>query len=343
MSRRVVPERQSSPLDDPRVHVHIGDARFFLRSTVDEYDLITGEPPPPVMAGVASLYTTEYFALLRERLHEGGMVTYWLPTMNLSAAAARSLIRGFCDAFDDCSLWNGAQENFVLVGSRGVRAPADDRRFVAQWRDPDVVPELRNVGLEYPGQLGAMFIGDSGYLNALTRDDPPLTDDFPKRVSVKGDRDERLRLVGRWRDTKAARERFLSSSFIAEIFTPAARRLGAQQFENQRLWNDLTFRGTTHARQIAVLDTVLTRTPLKVLPLLLLGSDPDSQRAIQGIPPAQQHQPALLKHEAAGALAARDPRRAFAFLQEMPDSTLPIAGLKRYVEAAASPSSTASP
>jgi spermidine synthase len=332
MSRSVEPALAPHPLDDPRVHVHVGDARYFLRSTSEEYDLITGEPPPPVMAHVASLYTTEYFSLVRDRLREGGMVTYWLPTMNLSAAAARSLIRGFCDAFPDCSLWNGAKENFVLVGSRGTRATVDDARFVAQWRDPAVVPELRNVGLEFPGQLGAMFIGDSSYLDELTHDDAPLTDDFPRRINVKGERDERLDLVGQWRDTKAARGRFESSALIAGMFPLAGRKLGAQQFENERLMNDLTFNGPTRARQIGVLDQVLSHTPLRVPPLLLLGSDPDFQRALASVPSADRHQPALAKHEVARALAVRDAKTALQFIHDVPEASLIPPGLTSYVE-----------
>ena len=37
-----------------------------------------------------------------------------------------------------------------------------------------------------------LFIGDAPYLKALTRNDAPLEDDFPRRITVKGDRDERL-------------------------------------------------------------------------------------------------------------------------------------------------------
>jgi hypothetical protein len=287
------------------------------------------------MAHVASLYTEEYFSLMRERLRPGGMVTYWLPTMNLSARSARSIIRAFCDVFEDCSLWNGAKENFVLVGSRGQREAAGDARFVAQWRDPDVVTELRNVGLEFPGQLGAMFIGDAAYLNELTRDEPPLVDDFPRRVSVKGDRDERLAFIAEWRDTKAARQRFMDSALISDMFPPGARKLGAQQFENERLFNDLTFNGPTRARQISVLDQVLTHTPLKVPALLLLGSDPDFQRAIVDIPPAARAEPALFKHELARALAARDAKTALELVRPAPDAALAMPGLRAYLEEAA--------
>src|SRR5262249_42645814 len=84
LSRPVQTRHHADPPDDPRVHVHIEDGRFFLEATHIRYDLVTGEPPPPVMAGVVNLYTTEYFRLVRDRLADGGMATYWLPMMNLT-------------------------------------------------------------------------------------------------------------------------------------------------------------------------------------------------------------------------------------------------------------------
>ena len=47
LSRDMHARFDSSPLDDPRVHVHIEDGRHFLAGRSDKYDLITGEPRRP--------------------------------------------------------------------------------------------------------------------------------------------------------------------------------------------------------------------------------------------------------------------------------------------------------
>jgi len=60
------------PLRDPRVRVHVEHERFFLQTTKDRFDFITGEPPPPNAAGVVNLYSREYFQLVRDRLRQGG-------------------------------------------------------------------------------------------------------------------------------------------------------------------------------------------------------------------------------------------------------------------------------
>ena len=47
----------SNPLHDPRVHAIVQDGRFFLQASPQQYDIISGEPPPPKMAGAVNLYT----------------------------------------------------------------------------------------------------------------------------------------------------------------------------------------------------------------------------------------------------------------------------------------------
>ena len=120
-----------SPAADPRVRVFIEDGRFYLLTTGEQYDLITAEPPPLMMAGVVNLYTQEYFELLKRRLREGGYVTYWLPVWQLTAGDALSIVRGFCNVFEDCSLWNGGAMNLMLAGSKGCIHRAERPRVLS--------------------------------------------------------------------------------------------------------------------------------------------------------------------------------------------------------------------
>ena len=61
----------------------------------ERFDIITGEPPPPKSAGVVDLYTREHFELLRDRLADGGIVTWLLPVHNLLESDAKAIVRAF--------------------------------------------------------------------------------------------------------------------------------------------------------------------------------------------------------------------------------------------------------
>jgi spermidine synthase len=236
LSGVVHPDPELDPLRDPRVTTHVEDGRHFLQVTTRRYDLITSEPPPPKNAGVVNLYTKEYFQLIHDRLRSGGVATYWLPVHNLLESDAKAIIRGFCDAFRDCSLWVGHDLDCMLVGSRdGIPRP-DEMAFASQWRDPRVLPELRKLGFERPELLGTTFLADAAWLDGMTADTLPLSDAWPKRLSdgIQGDARS---VFGPWMNEAAARERFRDSAGSAALWPPAMRARSLELFDVQALVN----------------------------------------------------------------------------------------------------------
>jgi predicted membrane-bound spermidine synthase len=316
LSAFVYPEPNENPLDDPRVRVHVEDGRYFLQTTGQRFDLITGEPPPPTTAGVVNLYTREYFQLIYDRLNDGGIATYWLPIHSLGDLSARSIIRSFCDVFPGCSLWNGFGADLMLAGSRNLTGPPTAERFEAQWKDPRVRREMQIVGFETPEQLGALFIGDAPYLNALTRDDLPLVDDFPKRILASSVPVGALpSLYLEWRDVSAARERFRTSALAEKLWPPRMRRDSIPYFETQALINKLGYKENpfgaddTH-RGIYVLHELLTKSSLQAPVLWLLRSDGDLQRIANQVDAREVTHAAAQYHLAIGHLARRNYREA---------------------------------
>ena len=207
------------PLRDPRVKTVVEDGRFFLQTTRSRYDLITGEPPPPKIAGVASLYTREYFELLKGRLNPGGIATYWLPAYLVLEGEALAIIRAFCDAFEDCSLWSGFHRDWILVGSRGGIAPVTPEHFSRLWRIDRPGAELRRLGIDSPAALAALFMADADALRNLTARTAPLVDDHPRRIGP-GLRAEPPRHAAWLMDAQAGRQR-LETSAWAGILPPS--------------------------------------------------------------------------------------------------------------------------
>ena len=60
-------------MKNERVHVLLGDAREILLASHDRYDLVASEPSNPYRAGVASLFTREYYEAIANRLTEDGI------------------------------------------------------------------------------------------------------------------------------------------------------------------------------------------------------------------------------------------------------------------------------
>src|SRR5438046_7523051 len=157
--------------------------RLFLPPTTRRFDLITAEPPPPKTAGIVNLYTREYFELMRDRLSDRGIASYWLPIYQLSDSDTKAIIGAFCGAFSDCSLWSGAGTEWILVGSRGATAAPSYEEFARQWRDPVSAPVLARIGFETPEQLAASFLADAPIRRRTSDGSAPLPDAVTPRLS----------------------------------------------------------------------------------------------------------------------------------------------------------------
>lgn len=306
---------EHDPLKDPRVQVVMEDGRQFLRTRRSQFDIITAEPPPPLIAGVVNLYTAEYFRALRERLAPGGLVTYWLPVVQFKPAGARAVIAAFCDAFADCTLWAGDRFDWVLMGGRDMRAPADIARL---WRVPGAARLLIANGFEHPAQLGATFLADHAQLREWLSAVAPLTDDFPKRMApeprVEGPREE----YERWLEPSRARRNFESSAWMEAHWPAQARRASLPYFDVQPALNAQIPRDITQA--LPHIDRVLRETDLRVPVLWMLNTDMVEAAIVARAVQAGGERPQYAYVLGAEALAERDYAKAAKYFANVPQA-----------------------
>jgi spermidine synthase len=274
MNKVVYPDPANLPLNDPRVHTHIEDGRYFLQTTTRRFDLITGEPPPPQNVGVVNLYTREYFQLIHNRLADGGIVAYWLPLHALTDVSTKAILRAFCDVFEDCSLWNGMGTSLMMVGTRNASGPVSEAQFTRQWRNPPVRREMAALGFERPEQLGALFIGDAEYLRRLTADSPPLVDNNPKLIEAPfTSQKEAEMMIRNLTDYTAARKRFRTSPLIKRLWPERMRTASLPYFDIQKAFNYYFYAAKFSPHpDIEHAHFLLAKTSLVTPALWLLGS-----------------------------------------------------------------------
>jgi spermidine synthase len=99
-------EENYAVLDDPRVEVVYDDARHYLLTTSERFDVITSDPIHPWVKGAASLYTREYFELVKAHLNPGGVVTQWVPLYQSTDAVVKSELATFFDVFPFGTVWS---------------------------------------------------------------------------------------------------------------------------------------------------------------------------------------------------------------------------------------------
>jgi len=165
---------------NPRVSIFVNDGRHhLLMNAPSSYDLITLEPPPIGYAGVAALYSEEFYRLARTRLKPNGFVSQWLPAYQVPTGTTLSMIRSFLDVFPESVLLSGAQADLILIGANRRIAVDPNQLFTSMSQRPAVLEDLRRLDLGTPREIVGMFVGSAKTLADATRDAVPVTDDRP--------------------------------------------------------------------------------------------------------------------------------------------------------------------
>lgn len=107
-------------VNDPRVNIVYDDARHFVLTTDQTFDVITSDPINPWVKGAATLYTEEYFEMCKKHLAPGGLVTQWVPLYESNVAAVKSQVATFFKVFPNGTIWSNDQGgkgyDIVLLG-----------------------------------------------------------------------------------------------------------------------------------------------------------------------------------------------------------------------------------
>src|SRR5438874_8502311 len=308
----------SNPLRDPRLHPVVQDGRFFLQATPRQYDVISGEPPPPKTAGSVNLYTEEFFSLMNSRLKEGGIATFWLPINQLKVDEAKAILRAFHNAFPNASVWASSNQDWIMMGSKGPGRSISEKEIRRLWSEPATGADLRRIGIEVPQELGALFLMGGEEIDRITHGVAPLSDIYPKRLTDEPwDEEASHRFAMTYMKSLPALQRFLHSSQVAAVW-PETLNASMEPFFVVRQSRYLS--DTIGSNKLAELDLYLRHSGLRVPVLEVLGSDGFRLPIAERVAKKSQTAPLeTIPDLIAGALARRNIDEAIRLLESEKD------------------------
>jgi len=302
-----------NPLRNPRVNAIVQDGRFFLQASPKRYDIITGEPPPPKVAGAVNLYTEEFFKLMNDRLNDGGIATFWLPMYQLTIDETKSILRAFHNAFPNTIIWSGPDEEWIMMGIKGAPEKVDHEQRL--FRDSNTRSDLARIGIETPEELLAMFLMDGAEIDRIAADAKPLSDSFPRRLGDNTQPDPEIHhFAFIYIRSASAAERFRASRLIQQLWPSAGDRTLDPFF----VIRDLRYRSRFETTNwLADLDLHLRGSNLREPVLETLGSNSFRVALVKKAadelnPPPSDTLPDLI----ADALAGRNYGAAIQLLEE---------------------------
>lgn len=102
----------------PNVKVSIADAREVLLAGRGKYDIIFSEPSNPYRAGIASLFTKEFYSAAARRLSPDGIFLQWVQAYDIDASTLRTIYGTLSTAFGHVDTFWTTRGDLVLVAAR---------------------------------------------------------------------------------------------------------------------------------------------------------------------------------------------------------------------------------
>ncbi len=172
-------EENRNVLRDPRVRLVIGDGRNFIQAGEKRYDVISSEPSNPWMAGVANLFSREFYRLARERLADDGIMIQWVHGYSLFPRELKMIVNTFRQTFPHSTLWRTLRGDYLLVGMNSpltLDYSVLERKIAAS---ATVREDLASLRLASPVDLLTLFLLNEADLARFATEAPENTDDRP--------------------------------------------------------------------------------------------------------------------------------------------------------------------
>ncbi len=225
-------------VNDPRVEIVHDDARHYILTTRERFDIITSDPIHPWVKGSATLYTQEYFELCQRHLNPGGVITQWVPLYESNLNVVKSELATFFEVFPHGTVWGnptaGQGYDVILLGQVSAADAAGGARRSAPLRInlDDFQARLEGAGalvarslhqVEFPSGLDllATYAGQASDLRS-----------WLQGTEINRDRNLRLQyLAGLGLNTSESpliyQQLLRQRRFPDEVFAGSEQRIGA--------------------------------------------------------------------------------------------------------------------
>ncbi len=166
----------------PNVTAVVDDARSALQLQRDRFDVIVSEPSNPWLAGVATLYTPEFFRIVRARLSDDGVFCQWVQLYQLPLSIVAGIVRNVRAVFPHVHVWFGESHDLLVLAS--PKPLTYDEAWIARLVGPRGA--LGEIGREWLSidqphdYFGRLLLADTGVARLLERAQFDHSDDRPR-------------------------------------------------------------------------------------------------------------------------------------------------------------------
>jgi spermidine synthase len=170
-------EETRNPLADGRVTTHVSDARAVMSKPGPAFDVIINEPSNLWIAGMAGLFTEEFYRSCASRLADGGLICQWIHAYGVTEPVFRDAVATFLRVFPHATLWEiVVSGDYLLLGSPRPYS-IDAEGMARQLSRPAVAEDLRRIDVRSARGILCDLVAVSRDLEPLLAGAKVQTDD----------------------------------------------------------------------------------------------------------------------------------------------------------------------
>ncbi len=165
--------------ENPKVNIVYDDARSYMNITRKQYDIIISEPSNPWIAGVASLFTAEFYERAAQVLKPDGVFAQWVQLYQLDPEDLRMILKEFQRQFPEVSAWVTGSD-LMLIGTAQPQKLDLDRIVRISRADPSIMRDYRDfLRMSRPEGILAYYVMSSEEIRKFAVTERRNTDDHP--------------------------------------------------------------------------------------------------------------------------------------------------------------------
>lgn len=165
-------------MKNPVFKIKVADARNEILASAQKYDVIISEPSNPWIAGIASLFTVDFYEICKNKMKPGGIYCQWLQLYRMAPEDVDMVMRTFYTSFPEGLIWMGSTGDLLLLGSSQKLLFDYEKLENLYYNNKKFRSTLTDIGIKTPDEFFVHYITGSEYIEDI-KAGPVNTDDLP--------------------------------------------------------------------------------------------------------------------------------------------------------------------
>lgn len=178
---KLFPDMSAGVLEHENFHLILDDARSFLNTSNQMFDVIVTDCTNLKYKSNALLYTSDFFKIMKSRLLTGGIAAAWVPLAGLSTSDLKILIASFQEVYPNMTIWLYSRSITHFVVFVGTQAPlkVDILNLRKRMQQEKIKQDLASIGMTNEYYFASMLLLRENDIKRMVKDVKIHTDDLP--------------------------------------------------------------------------------------------------------------------------------------------------------------------